>query len=134
MLLRAPCSAGKGAYGTVYKAIDRLSHQPVAIKVIPLTEQDKEDFKQIQKEIAFLADCNHPNVVRYLVRGAGRAGWPRGRRHVCRRMQPEPAVARQQMRPALPVPNCTGGTNGVRTLPGAVARSTNSSCPLVQIM
>lgn len=40
----------------------------MAIKVIPLTEQDKEDFKQIQREIAFLADCNHPNVVRYLVR------------------------------------------------------------------
>lgn len=60
--------AGKGAYGTVYKALDRTNGTSVAIKVIPLTEQDKEDFKQIQREIAFLADCNHPNVVRYLVR------------------------------------------------------------------
>ncbi|MEW5309707.1 MAG: hypothetical protein WDW38_001571 [Sanguina aurantia] len=57
---------GKGAYGTVYKALDRTNDTSVAIKVIPLTEQDKEDFKQIQREIAFLADCNHPNVVRYL--------------------------------------------------------------------
>jgi hypothetical protein len=42
----------------------------VAIKVIPVTDQDREELKQIQREIAFLADCNHPNVVRYLVRGS----------------------------------------------------------------
>ncbi|PNW80428.1 hypothetical protein CHLRE_07g317300v5 [Chlamydomonas reinhardtii] len=57
---------GKGAYGTVYAAIDTASGERVAIKVIPVTEQDREEFKQIQREVAFLADCNHPNVVRYL--------------------------------------------------------------------
>ncbi|KXZ43163.1 hypothetical protein GPECTOR_99g798 [Gonium pectorale] len=57
---------GKGAYGTVYGAVDTSSGERVAIKVIPLTEADREEFRTIQREIAFLADCNHPNVVRYL--------------------------------------------------------------------
>lgn len=66
--------AGKGAYGTVYKALDKATNSLVAIKVIPLTEQDNEDFATIQKEIAFLSDCNHPNIVKYLVgEGAVRA-------------------------------------------------------------
>ncbi|GIM11358.1 hypothetical protein Vretimale_14891, partial [Volvox reticuliferus] len=57
---------GKGAYGTVYSAVDALTGDIVAIKVIPVTEEDREEFKQIQREINFLAECNHPNVVRYL--------------------------------------------------------------------
>lgn len=52
----------------MYKALDKATDSLVAIKVIPLTEQDKEDFASIQKEIAFLSDCNHPNIVKYLVR------------------------------------------------------------------
>ncbi|EFJ44650.1 MAP kinase [Volvox carteri f. nagariensis] len=57
---------GKGAYGTVYSAVDGQTGETVAIKVIPVTDQDREELTQIQKEIRFLADCNHPNVVRYL--------------------------------------------------------------------
>lgn len=55
----------------MYKALDKATNSLVAIKVIPLTEQDNEDFATIQKEIAFLSDCNHPNIVKYLVGGAG---------------------------------------------------------------
>jgi len=35
----------------------------VAVKIIPLTDNDEVD--SIQKEIAILRDCNHPNIVRY---------------------------------------------------------------------
>ncbi len=42
------------------------SDETVAIKVIPVGEQD--DIAEIQKEIDMLKECNHPNVVRYLVR------------------------------------------------------------------
>ena len=63
----APLPPGKGAYGTVYKAVDAVSGEVVAIKVISLADQPAEDFKQIEKEIEFLAACDHPNVVRYLV-------------------------------------------------------------------
>lgn len=59
--------AGRGAYGTVYKAQDTSSNEVVAIKIISLTENDLDDLKQIQKEIEYLADCNHPNIVKYLV-------------------------------------------------------------------
>ena len=67
----APLPPGKGAYGTVYKAVDAVSGEVVAIKVISLADQPAEDFKQIEKEIEFLAACDHPNVVRYLVSEGG---------------------------------------------------------------
>ena len=53
----------------MYKAVDAVSGEVVAIKVISLADQPAEDFKQIEKEIEFLAACDHPNVVRYLVSG-----------------------------------------------------------------
>ncbi|KAH7623904.1 putative Serine/threonine-protein kinase dst1 [Nannochloris sp. 'desiccata'] len=60
---------GRGSYGSVYKARIIESNDIVAVKIIPLTEQDEMD--SIQKEIAMLRDCNHPNIVRYY--GAWRA-------------------------------------------------------------
>lgn len=36
------------------------------MQVIPLGEQD--ELADIRKEIGFLAACDHPNIVRYLVR------------------------------------------------------------------
>ncbi|WIA38974.1 hypothetical protein OEZ86_005126 [Tetradesmus obliquus] len=57
---------GRGAYGSVYKALDRSSGATVAIKVISTTDSDEDDLTRIHKEIQFLADCDHPNVVRYL--------------------------------------------------------------------
>ena len=37
----------------------------MAIKVIPVGEND--DIEEIQKEIDMLKECDHPNVVHYLV-------------------------------------------------------------------
>ena len=51
----------------VYKALDTDSGDLVAIKVISLADSDQEDLEQIEKEIQFLRDCSHPNVVKYLV-------------------------------------------------------------------
>ncbi|BDA42374.1 probable serine/threonine-protein kinase 4 at N-terminal half [Coccomyxa sp. Obi] len=55
---------GRGSYGSVYQARVKDSDETVAIKVIPVGEQD--DIAEIQKEIDMLKECNHPNVVRYL--------------------------------------------------------------------
>ena len=50
----------------MYKAQVRGAQEVVAVKVIPLG--DKDEVLEIQKEIEMLKECNHPNVVRYLVR------------------------------------------------------------------
>ncbi len=41
------------------------TEERVAIKVIPVGEND--DIEEIQKEIDMLKECDHPNVVHYLV-------------------------------------------------------------------
>lgn len=50
----------------MYKAQVRGTQEVVAVKVIPLG--DKDEVLEIQKEIEMLKECNHTNVVRYLVR------------------------------------------------------------------
>lgn len=56
---------GRGSYGAVYKARIVQSGEIVAVKIIPLAADD--DIDSIQKEIAILRDCKHPNVVKYYV-------------------------------------------------------------------
>lgn len=57
--------AGRGSYGAVHKARILASGDIVAVKIIPVTEQD--EIAAIQKEIAILRECNHPNIVKYYV-------------------------------------------------------------------
>eukprot|EP01024_Parvocaulis_polyphysoides_P053220 TRINITY_DN52949_c0_g1_i2.p2 TRINITY_DN52949_c0_g1~~TRINITY_DN52949_c0_g1_i2.p2 ORF type:complete len:177 (-),score=11.24 TRINITY_DN52949_c0_g1_i2:744-1274(-) len=57
---------GKGAYGQVWKARDKITLDLVTVKVIQVAEQEEQEFDKIQREIAHLKECNHPNVVRYL--------------------------------------------------------------------
>lgn len=54
---------GRGSYGSVYMATLRETGAVVAVKIIPLTDND--EIEGIQKEIAILRDCNHPNIVKY---------------------------------------------------------------------
>ena len=61
-------NAGRGSYGSVFKARLKATGEFVAIKVIQLGEDDR--IMDIQKEISMLSECNHPNVVRYMVRRA----------------------------------------------------------------
>ena len=56
---------GKGSYGSVYEARKKDSDERVAIKVIPVGDND--EIEDIQKEIGMLKECHHPNVVQYLV-------------------------------------------------------------------
>ena len=57
--------AGQGSYGTVYKASVRNTDQVVAVKILPLGQQNEQ--ATIQKEIDMLKECEHPNIVRYMV-------------------------------------------------------------------
>ena len=58
-------ATGKGSYGSVYEARAKDSDERVAIKVIPVGDND--EIEDIQKEIGMLKECHHPNVVQYLV-------------------------------------------------------------------
>ncbi len=58
--------AGRGSYGSVHKARDTETNDIVAVKIIPLGDQD--EMSDIQKEIEMLQACDHSNIVQYLVR------------------------------------------------------------------
>ena len=63
---------GKGAYGTVYLAVDRFTGEElgivlviihrVAIKRINDVFRTKTDAKRTLREITILRQCNHPNI------------------------------------------------------------------------
>lgn len=55
---------GRGAFATVYKAIDLKTGEFVAIKEIPLAKLGSVD--SIMSEIELLQDLEHPNIVKYL--------------------------------------------------------------------
>src|SRR5688572_13613769 len=54
--------------GTVYRAIDEASGQPVAVKV--LRGRAVTDERRFEREAAVLAALAHPGIVRYIAHGA----------------------------------------------------------------
>ncbi|XP_068953188.1 mitogen-activated protein kinase 15 [Petaurus breviceps papuanus] len=58
---------GKGAYGIVWKAVDRRTGEIVAIKKIFDAFRNKTDAQRTFREIMFLQEFdNHPNIIRLL--------------------------------------------------------------------
>ena len=55
---------GKGAYGTVYFAVDKRTGEEVAIKRINDVFRTKTDAKRTLREITILRQCNHPNIAK----------------------------------------------------------------------
>ena len=53
---------GKGAYGTVYLAVDNETEEEVAIKRIDDVFRTKVDAKRALREIVILRHCHHPNI------------------------------------------------------------------------
>lgn len=49
--------------GSVYRAIELTTGQEVAIKIIPLREDDKEI---LVEEVLLMKESRHPNIVNYL--------------------------------------------------------------------
>ena len=73
---------GRGAYGVVCSAMDKVSNRKVAIKKIPKAFDDLIDAKRILREVKLLRHFRHENVSHTLS----------SRRSQCR----QPAVARDR--------------------------------------
>ncbi|APR80966.1 Adenylate cyclase [Minicystis rosea] len=64
--------AGSGGMGTVYCAFDRVTGDPVAIKI--LRGRDAVDIERFAREAAILAELDHPAIVRYVGHGTADSG------------------------------------------------------------
>ncbi len=62
--------AGAGGMGQVYRAVDTLSGQPVALKL--LTELEQAD--RFNREARLLSEIRHPAVARYVAHGTAGVG------------------------------------------------------------
>ena len=59
---------GVGAFGRVFRASYRGTKKEAALKVIPVAlkaGQYGEDVENVRREIEFLRECDHPNVVAF---------------------------------------------------------------------
>ncbi|MDI1434004.1 serine/threonine-protein kinase [Polyangium sorediatum] len=66
--------AGAGGMGAVYRAHDRATGLPVALKVIHQPAADAT--RRFDIEARALAELSHPHVVRYVTHGLSEAGFP----------------------------------------------------------
>lgn len=56
---------GKGAFGSVYRALNIKSGETVAIKQVKLENLPESELKVIMSEIDLLKNLNHANIVKY---------------------------------------------------------------------
>ena len=55
------CACGRSSFGKVFKALHHTSNQIVAVKIVPLDDDQGE----LEREIEMLRDCESPHVVQY---------------------------------------------------------------------
>ncbi|MDB4993284.1 MAG: Adenylate cyclase [Myxococcaceae bacterium] len=60
---------GTGGMGEVFKARDRLTGGPVAVKILHHAFPLQRDIERFQREAQLLAELSHPRVVRYVAHG-----------------------------------------------------------------
>ena len=55
---------GEGGYGIVKKAVCKLNHQVVAMKIMKRDGMDQEAERSVRTEVAMLQSLRHPNIVK----------------------------------------------------------------------
>jgi serine/threonine protein kinase/tetratricopeptide (TPR) repeat protein len=63
---------GVGGMGTVYRALDRDTGKPVAVKRLDIS--GKHDAERFNREASVLAELRHPSIVRYVAHGKTERG------------------------------------------------------------
>ncbi len=66
--------AGRGGMGEVYRALDRRTGQPVAVKIV--REPQASLLARFEREARILAEVEHPSIVRYVAHGVRHTGEP----------------------------------------------------------
>ncbi|MGK4008993.1 protein kinase [Sorangium sp. So ce1036] len=66
--------AGSGGMGSVYRALDRLTGEAAALKV--MSGHGLEHGERFAREAQVLAELRHPGIVRYIAQGATASGEP----------------------------------------------------------
>ncbi|ORX83446.1 Mst3 kinase in complex with Mnadp [Anaeromyces robustus] len=56
---------GKGSFGEVYKGINKVTNELVAIKIFDLDTSDEDNIADVQKEISILSKFNSEYVTKY---------------------------------------------------------------------
>ncbi|KAK4046298.1 Protein kinase of the Mitotic Exit Network [Microbotryomycetes sp. JL201] len=56
---------GQGSFGSVYRALNWLTGETVALKQVSLHNMRKQDLPEIMSEIDLLKKLDHPNIVQY---------------------------------------------------------------------
>ena len=56
---------GKGAFGSVFRALNMSTGETVAVKQVKLTDLPKSELRVITLEIDLLKNLDHPNIVKY---------------------------------------------------------------------
>jgi serine/threonine protein kinase/tetratricopeptide (TPR) repeat protein len=67
---------GRGGVGIVYRALDQVTHQPVALKVIAIAGVDAGEEARFQREGRVLSGLSHPSIVRVIDFGQLEEGQP----------------------------------------------------------
>ena len=64
----------KGGMGTVYRAVDRRSDEPVALKLLHVNQGSNNEADRFEREARVLADLRHPGIVSYVTHGMAPSG------------------------------------------------------------
>jgi serine/threonine protein kinase len=60
---------GRGGVGIVYRALDRVTGEPVALKIIAAVGADPSELARFTREGQILSELTHPNIVRVVAFG-----------------------------------------------------------------